>query len=857
MNAGSLAQPVVLCRGTRLARTLRRDAADEQLAAGRTAWASPLVYPLDTYLNRAWARFGSLKCAERLLSDAEARYVFRDCVAAVADDALAGPASQAADALYRSYRLTAAFGITPDTLARSAYTADQRVLAAVAGAYTSRLVANGWIDPAELPSRLAGMRWPDAELPADGFELAGFLTWTPTQQQLFEHWQASGCDVRQRSDTGRSGVCRWLRPGDDKAELLQAGQWARDELAANPDGRFAVIVPGLATAAEAIAALFADGLRPGWQLAPDDADWHVSYGSSLSDYPLIAARMRVLAARGRPMPFAALSELLRDPLLLPEAALGELAVLERSLRAYPERRWRVADVVDELEQGTAAHAAMAALAHIEAALAELGRKDSPRGWAGRFAVLSESLETLAGYASGTVAYQLNNAVRETLNSLAALDRVEPLMSGATALATWQGLVRSTLFQIENTGARVDLLGPLEAVGHRYDKLFIARLDDEHWPPRITADPFINRRLQAEHGMPGTDPASDLEFSDGLLASLVGSAGEVILSAPQQVGDVRVGPAPAAVRIAGTRVAAERQPRAHFDSAQRDDVGVFTDADLPLAVDEDPSGGWSLIATTMESAFAAFVRHRLHAEPLPPPTAGFGHLNRGNVLHRAAELTYRPTLENGVVGDAAQAVAHAFRRYRRHRDQILHRLLDAEEQRALRLIEALLDFDATRSPFRVLRLEEKTVLRLGGLSLSLRIDRLDETSSGAVLIDYKTGAGDGQGIDKSTGLPRQLQLAVYAAALAASDAQMAIGALATLRLHTRGVEAAGVGFAAEALPLASRFVTKDNAAALISTWTEALAAIAATFERGCIGFDAAAESAPEWFYWRALAGDAQQ
>jgi ATP-dependent helicase/DNAse subunit B len=89
-----------------------------------------------------------------------------------------------------------------------------------------------------------------------------------------------------------------------------------------------------------------------------------------------------------------------------------------------------------------------------------------------------------------------------------------------------------------------------------------------------------------------------------------------------------------------------------------------------------------------------------------------------------------------------------------------RYLEIEQQRLTRLVTAWLDYESTRIPFEVLETEASRTIALAGLTLELRLDRLDLLNDGSVLvIDYKSGDVS----PKSWDLPRpdDVQLPLYA------------------------------------------------------------------------------------------------
>jgi ATP-dependent helicase/DNAse subunit B len=95
-----------------------------------------------------------------------------------------------------------------------------------------------------------------------------------------------------------------------------------------------------------------------------------------------------------------------------------------------------------------------------------------------------------------------------------------------------------------------------------------------------------------------------------------------------------------------------------------------------------------------------------------------------------------------------------------RDRMPARYLEIEQQRLTRLVTAWLDYESTRIPFEVLETEASRTIALAGLTLELRLDRLDLLSDGSVLVlDYKSGDVS----PRSWDLPRpdDVQLPLYA------------------------------------------------------------------------------------------------
>ncbi len=70
----------------------------------------------------------------------------------------------------------------------------------------------------------------------------------------------------------------------------------------------------------------------------------------------------------------------------------------------------------------------------------------------------------------------------------------------------------------------------------------------------------------------------------------------------------------------------------------------------------------------------------------------------------------------------------------------HAYIELEQERLTTLIHEWVECERERSAFAISDLECEKILQLDGLSLKLKVDRIDRTADGkTVLIDYKTGA----------------------------------------------------------------------------------------------------------------------
>jgi ATP-dependent helicase/nuclease subunit B len=131
----------------------------------------------------------------------------------------------------------------------------------------------------------------------------------------------------------------------------------------------------------------------------------------------------------------------------------------------------------------------------------------------------------------------------------------------------------------------------------------------------------------------------------------------------------------------------------------------------------------------------------------------------------------------------------------------------------------LDVERKRAPFEVAAREEKRLLRVAGLELSGRIDRLDRLASGGnALIDYKTGRPTPNAWQGER--PDDPQLPLYAL-----SAPEEIAAVAYAKLQTGGMRY--MGFARDK----GLVQQAKDWSALLAGWKQSLEALGAGFAAG--------------------------
>jgi hypothetical protein len=358
-------------------------------------------------------------------------------------------------------------------------------------------------------------------------------------------------------------------------------------------------------------------------------------------------------------------------------------------------------------------------------------------------------------------FQLMNRWRDLLNDFAKLELVVPQITLERAIGQLRAMASDTVFQPEMEGAVVQVLGPLEAAGLQFDRLWITGLSASQWPPGSRPTALISRRLQKHYRMPDADPEDTSAYAQRVIDRLLRSAASCICSYPSRSGDsietptVLLADTPAACRRyagrPGLACGATVRPGHGGPAEQRPGSARF--------LDREGGRGRCHYSAANDGAFQRIC--------------GLSPLVRGNLIHAATFRLYeeRPS-QSGIRGwrgkeleqRISNATKRAFSRYERHADRVLKELLALERKRVSRLLQELVEVDLRRDSFGIHAVEQSMDFSLAGVQLAVRVDRIDRYDDGTVaILDYKTG-GPRKFLDRS-GEPTDAQLIVYAIAAA--------------------------------------------------------------------------------------------
>lgn len=869
----------------RLAVHLRDRYDHAQRAAGRAAWASADILPLNTFFERAF-RALALKAGNTnrpdLLRPHQALVLWEQAIRRHDAGESLLSVGQTARQAESAWRLAHAWRLLP-AMHKFPLHDDGKTFLAWAQRYQQLTTDKGFTDAARLPDLLIDgldeARALGGILPGE-LLVAGFDILPPQQRAFFDALAAHGTVVRAvREPAAASAIAHRVAFDSEDAELRACAAWTRRMLVENPAARIAVVVPDLSAKRAAMARALSEALTPEDAGSPRAPLFNFSLGVPLADYGLVHDALSMIEfSLGRPLPFAQASALLRSPFIAGAATEGaQRARLDAAWREYASAEISLAGLHRQRRTPVASRLgnAFAACPHFTAVLERVvalgsiladargGARITPLDWSRHFSRVLLAWGFPGEQTLDSTDFQVLSKLRDALGELAALQAVQTRMRGEEALAQLRRLCADTVFQPETpdeADVPVQVLGVLESAGQSFDALWVTGLAEEAWPIPARPNPFIPAALQRAAGVTEASAEASLALDRRITAGWLSGAASVILSHARSVdgageqeraASALIRDVPLVDAEAFAREALPFDPRARLQAAGMREPVPDTPLD-PLATPMHLRGGVAVLRDQAACSFRAFARHRLGATPLEAPQPGLDPAARGVLLHRVLSLVWgkietRAALQAlaadtqaAIVSDAtraaiAEAHAHGI-------EALAGRFAEIEQARLARLVGEWLEYEKLRAPFEVVAREQLREVHLGGLGMRVQLDRLDRLEDGTyALIDYKTGQA--RIADWLGDRPDEPQLPLYFA-----TAEHPVSALAFARVK-RGERGKTFGFegvsAAEELlpdvmPIEKRrgmeqqgYVSWD---VLVQEWEHTLAALAEGFVGGTPSVD---------------------
>jgi len=757
---------VVVASSDRASRAIRTEFHRRRQIEGISAWPSPNIVDWKTFVRRSWEERNA--DGRLLLNNAQELAIWSQIISSerhlstalpAAVRRMGGMAAEAHDliCLYapRLLREEARVGWDQDAGAFSEWLSK----------FSQRCRNDGLISLSRVPLELISkLRSGNASRSA--LRLAGFDRILPVQRELFQAW--GDWEVFETDTTEAQIDFHSVR--DVQTELDACAYWCHRQVAADPGIRLLVITQDQARSRGDIERAFLRFTPPGEILL-----FEFSLGIPLTQIP--SARSALLVLRWLHAP---LSETELDWLFATDsiARPDELAALQLAMRTLRRRdmqrpRW-------ELERFLA-HGSISAnlpvdwvrrILSAQRSLKELPAARSPVDWANKVSPLLATAGWRGSTPQTSFDFQVQRRWTQAIDTVASLGFDGRRTSWSEFLTELEHAAEEILFAPQSADAPIQIAGPAESAGLTADAVWFLGADEVSWPAVAPTHPFLPLHVQREFGMPHSSHLHDWEFSQAITRRLLISAPQVHFSFASQKGDVESRPSRLVSQIAGAP-----------HSLEDDLLPPAYDASSTFTVEDSSTrpyssghlqGGSAILSFQSQCPFKAFAIARLGAQSWDPAENGLSPRQRGQLLHDVLHSIWsgrRPGIKthgdliaideenlSGFVRKHVKTVMQS--RVPTHiREQMPAMYLDLEETRLVRLVTEWLMFEVTRVPFVVEAVEAKGTVRVAGLSVDLRLDRVDRLHDGSQLvIDYKTGSVD----PKAWDLPRpdDVQLPLY-------------------------------------------------------------------------------------------------
>jgi probable DNA repair protein len=601
--------------------------------------------------------------------------------------------------------------------------------------------------------------------------LAGFDRILRTQQALFAAWG----DYAEVLPGKNATQIAFHEAADPFSELAACALWCKHRLAADPKARLLVItqdVPKRRGEMERAFLRFAQS--EGSAVGPSSL-FEFSLGVPLSQVALARGAGLLLRWLDRPIDEHELDWLFSTGQAA--ASREESSALVAYVRALRRRnlqrtRWTLADFFRQKPGAELPAAWVARMTHAQRRLQEFARRpQSPLAWAELTPQMLEEAGWPGARPLTSAAFQAVRRWRQTVDDCASLGFDGRRIEWQEFLAALDRAVNETLFAPESQDAAILIAGPAESAGLTADAIWFLGADEDAWPAGGATHPLLPLAAEREAGMPHASPKIDWDLAAVMTRRLLASAPEVHFSYASQSEGVDARPSRLIVQLAG-----EPEPLSAELTAPEIPAPLtvsFDDASqLPFPSGDAP-GGASVLTAQSQCPFKAFATSRLNAQDWEPAETGLTAQERGQLLHAVLHSIWagppqgiRTHAELLALTDLPSFVARHVRRGlqakmpSRARGCMPSKYLELEETHLVNLVTEWLRYESSRVPFTVLETEQKATASIAGLSLHLRLDRIDRLIDDTLLvIDYKSGNVSPSSWD----LPRpdDVQLPLYA------------------------------------------------------------------------------------------------
>ena len=780
----------------RLSREIVQAYNQSQLQNGLTSWDTPDVLPYPPWVERTWKHLRTDSWNRHagldvVLNPSQSRQLWkkiihRDIQSNGGDTEHLWNINATVRSAMEAWRICQQWNIEFKDFGDFHLT-DHRSFSRWAREYQSYSRQRQWLDPYQLPGHIVTRIKQGIQADLPHLVWVGFGNLNPDQERLIECLRTSGFRVSLSKPDGQpASEQKFLEFESGRDQWLAAAQWAKRILTRNPEHRIAIVAPDLVRSRQGIELEFTRTLCPGSLIDPEkyyDRPFHIALGKQLSSYPVVRSAINLLTLfTEKPVRFEAIARMLIDPWT--RGATREMAQRHQFEYRYRQQfahEMKVPDAWARIARDTAdgdspesAPELIRIFNRLKPLLQRSRQKKPCSEWTGIVTQWLDGFGWPGDETLGSAEHQVVQAFRKEILNLATLDLVESRTTLAEALSVLNERLATQPFEPESAKVNIEIMGVLESAGIEFDAVWFGNLNEKEWPPRLNKNPFIPAALQSEARYFKAN--FDLNYAQAadLQRQLTNQCCEVVFSRPRFEDEVEQSPSPLVSWSTASSDAAPPEPSL-FDLYQRHKplLEVFEDRiGIPVTT-PDVRGGTAIIENHSACPFRSYAIHRLNARENEYRQPGLDAMGRGALVHRILEKIWQQvkTLENlramepirlerfivEVIDDCSRSGLN--------QSGLGRGFLKVQTRWLTNLMRQWFDTELARNQdFQVAETEKKYLLKLGGLELFIKVDRIDRLADGScVVIDYKTGMTN----SVSTWIgdrPEHPQLPLYALAI---------------------------------------------------------------------------------------------
>jgi ATP-dependent helicase/nuclease subunit B len=763
---------VVVTPNRRLAMVLRREFNSYQVTQGRAAWSTPDILPIAAFIERLYEEIlYSEQAAELpiLLSTTQEQALWEDVISSSDLTPILFSVPEAAKLAREAWQIIHEWRLT-SKLNNFPLNDDCKVFRDWSKSYKGLTRRENQIDKAHIYDLIIEL-WKHTRIKKpDRLICHGFDNFSPQQRAFLSNLSEDGCEVMTTKPQSklrlRIGNVQQVSCADNRDEIYRAAVWARARIEGDNTVRIGVVVQEFSKYRSEIIRTFSSVMEPDVQQGLPGSTYriypfNVSLGMALASYPLVSTAFLVLGLAGKDIAFESVSSILRSPFLAGgKIEMTNRALFDEQLRKRVEPRITLEDLfvlIERKQSSTNYPILMQQISSlVEFRKQNLFGMQAPSVLARAISGVLQIFDFPGERALDSSEYQTLNKWNEIVAEFAALDRVIPRIGYIEGIQRLHRMAAETIFQPETPDVPIQILGVFEAAGMEFDHLWVMGLSDTEWPLRPRTNSFLPIELQRSAKLPRGSASESLELSRRFTSEWSHSSDEVIFSYPGHGGerdDCTLTPSPLIVDFPEGELTLPTY-KSHRDLIyQARQIEYGEDNKAPeldqAAIESRVSGGTSVIKDHAACSFRAFALHRLGARGLKSPHTGLDTMERGTLVHAVlaqvwGQLKTKSVLDaisdddlKVILSNSAKEAIACIQAERS--TKLSKRFTKIEHQRLVRLTFEWLHEEKKRSDFRVIAIEDKRSIDLGGLSLTTRLDRVDRLNDERlIIIDYKTG-----------------------------------------------------------------------------------------------------------------------